>query len=102
MSETVTAIYERGMLRLASPLALPEHTQVRVQVEAIGETADQVESDVERVRRVLREQGLIVPLSEHARRQAHPVSEAERERIAKLLGEAGPLSEVIIADRDSR
>ena len=102
MSETVNAIYERGTLYLATPLALPEHTQVRVQVVAIGEGTNQAISERDRVLAILNEQGLLVSLSEEAQRRAHPVPEAERERIARLLGAAGPLSEVIIADRDSR
>ncbi len=33
MTATVDAIYEKGTLRLLSPLALPENSQVRVCIE---------------------------------------------------------------------
>lgn len=41
MSQTITAVYENGVLRPLKPLALPEKTRVRVQVEP-AEEADPV------------------------------------------------------------
>jgi len=35
MTTAVEAIYERGLLRLLQPLALPEHTHVRLSVETL-------------------------------------------------------------------
>ena len=35
MTTAVEAIYEDGMLRLLQPLALPEHTHVRLSVETL-------------------------------------------------------------------
>jgi predicted DNA-binding antitoxin AbrB/MazE fold protein len=35
MTTAVEAIYEDGLLRLLQPLALPEHTHVRVSVEPV-------------------------------------------------------------------
>lgn len=35
MSTVATAIYEKGVLRLLTPLALPEHTRVQVHVETV-------------------------------------------------------------------
>ena len=32
MSETVTAVYEKGVLRPLTPLALPESTRVQLQI----------------------------------------------------------------------
>jgi predicted DNA-binding antitoxin AbrB/MazE fold protein len=37
MEATATAIYEDGVLRLLTPLALPEHTRVQVRVESLVE-----------------------------------------------------------------
>ena len=35
MTQTITATFENGVLKPAQPLDLPEHTQVRVTIEAI-------------------------------------------------------------------
>ena len=44
--ETIIAIYEQGVLRPLSPLQLPEHALVRVQVvEQVGTAADDSPSD---------------------------------------------------------
>ena len=40
MGITATAIYENGILRLLTPLTLPEHTQVQVHVETVTEPAE--------------------------------------------------------------
>ena len=40
MSAKVDAIYEDGLLRLAQPLALPNHAKVTVTVDLAGEPAD--------------------------------------------------------------
>lgn len=37
MIDAVEAIYEGGMLRPLQPLALPEHTHVRISVETMDE-----------------------------------------------------------------
>jgi hypothetical protein len=51
------------------------------------------------VRRVLREAGM---LYEPEWKPPTPVSPEERTRLAQKLGQAGPLSEAIIADRGDR
>ena len=40
MTTAVDAIYEGGLLRLLQPLALPEHTRVRLSVEPLPEDSD--------------------------------------------------------------
>ena len=40
MDITAMAIYENGILRLLTPLTLPEHTQVQVHVETVTEPAE--------------------------------------------------------------
>lgn len=40
MIATLEAIYEQGVLRLASPLPLPEHAQVRVTVQSDATATD--------------------------------------------------------------
>jgi predicted DNA-binding antitoxin AbrB/MazE fold protein len=39
MTITATAIYENGVLRLLRPLALPERTRIRIQIEPESEVA---------------------------------------------------------------
>jgi predicted DNA-binding antitoxin AbrB/MazE fold protein len=43
MSAMVQAIYEDGLLRLLTPLPLPEHTVVRVQIESLPPDAERAE-----------------------------------------------------------
>lgn len=100
MIEMTRAVYESGTLRLLEPLNLPEHAQVRVQVELV--TDEQLADELDRARVWLRRRGLTAPVPDSVQRRAHPVSEAERDRLANVLGAAGPLSDVIIAERDER
>ncbi|HOT91691.1 MAG TPA: hypothetical protein PLJ78_06755 [Anaerolineae bacterium] len=51
------------------------------------------------VRDMLREVGLLYEIDAPA---IEPVSQAERERLAKKLAEGPPLSELIIAEREDR
>jgi len=51
MGTTATAIYENGILRLLTPLALPEHARVQVQVEAV--TDESAEPDGQVLQRLL-------------------------------------------------
>ena len=37
MGIIATAIYENGILRLLTPLTLPEHTRVQIQVESVAD-----------------------------------------------------------------
>jgi predicted DNA-binding antitoxin AbrB/MazE fold protein len=71
MNETVTAVYEKGVLRPLTPLSLPESTRVRLQI------IDQTPADQEQlqVRRALLDAGLIRPRV--ASEPAEPVSEAQ-------------------------
>ncbi len=49
VSQTTTAIYERGVLYLQEPITLPEHAQVRVQIlEQVGN-----QDETRRVQQVL-------------------------------------------------
>lgn len=97
MPETIPAIYENGVLRLLTPLALPEHTAVEIQIvkPAAGEAAER-----QQIRRVLAEAGIIRPQAVKA--SVQPVSETELAAAAQALGQAGPLSELIIAERAGR
>lgn len=97
MSETITAVYERGILRPLTPLSMPEHTRVEIQI--VKQTPP-VGEEGQRVRQALVAAGVIRP-----RPPVEPVpsvSEAQLAGAANALAAAGPLSELIIAERDDR
>jgi predicted DNA-binding antitoxin AbrB/MazE fold protein len=93
MQGIATAVYERGTLRLLTPLSLPERARVRIQV-LDTETG---EDERQRVEAVLLASGLVKPSKpvENLRR----VSKARRAELAKLYSVGGPVSEAIIAER---
>jgi predicted DNA-binding antitoxin AbrB/MazE fold protein len=100
--ETVTAVYEKGVLRPLEPLNLEERQMVRIQVvpeEAAGqeEPEDEVEALIER----LVAAGMMRPRPERGAPPPDPVSEEERLRLADIMGKAPgkPLSEIIIEER---
>ena len=45
MTATLEAVYEQGVLRLASPLPLPEHAHVRVTVQSDETAMDSERAD---------------------------------------------------------
>jgi predicted DNA-binding antitoxin AbrB/MazE fold protein len=97
MSEKVVAIYEQGVLRPLEPLHLPECTRVQIQVitSPFGD-----EGEYDRVRQALLRAGIIRPRLPEA--DVQPVSEAQLVAAGNALAQAGPLSEIIIAERDGR
>jgi predicted DNA-binding antitoxin AbrB/MazE fold protein len=94
MSEIITAVYENGVLRPLSPLSLPEHQTVRLQVLTFEPAAD-----VQQVIQSLVEAGVVTPPPH--RDDIEPVSEEARWELAQKLGQCPgkPLSEIIIEDR---
>ncbi len=94
MSEIVPAIYENGVLRPLTPLALQEHQTVRVQV-----LPEASESSAHKELQVLIDAGMVTPPPRTGK--VKPVSEAERRELARKLGQVPgkPLSEIIIEDR---
>jgi predicted DNA-binding antitoxin AbrB/MazE fold protein len=93
MNETVTAVYEHGVLRPLMPLHMLERT--RVQICILTEPKDR-----QRVRQVLLDAGII--RSRQAEEPVEPVSEAQIESAARALAAAGPLSERVLAERGER
>jgi predicted DNA-binding antitoxin AbrB/MazE fold protein len=96
MSTEAKAIYEKGVLRLLTPVSLPEHAQVRVQILSDEEPVD----DLRRAEAALIAAGLMKPTSSPA--VLRTVSRARRKELARLYASGGALSEVIIAERDTR
>lgn len=96
MSQTIPAIYENGVLRLLTPLELPEHTAVEIQ---IVRPVSSIDVERQQVRQVLTEAGVIQPQTSEG---VQPVSETELAAAAHILGQAGPLSTVIVEERAGR
>lgn len=97
MSQVAEAVYEHGVLRLLQPIYLPE--QARVQVE-VRSAADGGAGLIQRIEEALLAVGLITPLDKPAYLAA--VSEQRLAEVASVYAVGGPLSEVIIAERDGR
>jgi len=97
MSETIAAVYERGVLRPLTPLVLPERTHVQIQIIAPVPTAQE---ERRQVRQALLDAGVIRPRPPADPIQ--PVSEAQLAAAADALAAAGPLSELVIAEREGR
>jgi predicted DNA-binding antitoxin AbrB/MazE fold protein len=94
----ITAVYENGLFRPLSPLVLPEHTRVQLQVVAVSGEESPAEHR-RRVHEVLVTAGLSLPTAPVVT-EATPLSDERREELARILALGGPLSEVILAERD--
>jgi len=97
MGKTITAVYENGVLRPLIPLLLPEHTQVELRIIKPATTA---EDERQQVRQALMAAGVIRP--QPVLEATQPVSETDLAEAAQALGQAGPLSDLIIAEREGR
>lgn len=93
MTEIVTAVYERGVLRPLHPVDLHEHQTVRLRV--LSESEDDIQSVIEAMVRA----GLLTPPPGHS--EIPSPSAEERRELAERLGQVRgkPLSEVIIEER---
>lgn len=96
MERSIAVVYEKGMLRPLSPLNLPEHTRLEIQ---IVEAEDESKHDAEKAYQILIQAGLVQP-SVLRDRQPAPISAKERREVADAYGLAGSLSDVIITERD--
>jgi predicted DNA-binding antitoxin AbrB/MazE fold protein len=96
----ITAVYENGLFRPLTPLALPEHTQVQLQVLS-GSGEESPAEHRRRVREVLVAAGLSLP-TESVAPETKPLSDERREELARILASGGLLSEVILTERDGR
>ena len=90
MLQTITAIYEQGRLRPLQPLNLRENETVQIQLLT-------ARSEVEAALMALANAGLLrlAPLTA----EQLDVTDEQRLEAAQALGEAGPVSELILQDR---
>lgn len=94
MNGNIAVVYEKGVLRPLRPLNLPERTQLQIR---IVQSEEGMLSEADKAYRVLVQAGLLQPALPV---EVEPVSEADRMQAARAYGEAGPLSDWIIAERD--
>ncbi len=94
MRQTITAIYEDGVLKPLHPLELQERQQVRLEV-----VSEEPGESVEAALRLLEKAGQLTRPS--GATDLDPVTEEELRTLAERLGQAPgkPLSEIIIEDR---
>ncbi|MFQ5613286.1 MAG: antitoxin family protein [Anaerolineae bacterium] len=101
MSNSITAIYENGVLRPLTPLELPENTQVQIQVHRVSMPAGDSIAHRRRVREALIAAALSLPTPE-APPTASPLSAERRQELAQLFSAGRPLSELIVEEREGR
>jgi predicted DNA-binding antitoxin AbrB/MazE fold protein len=97
MIQTISAVYEKGVLRPLAPLRLVEHQRVQLQIWPENR-ADAVDTAIEN----LIAAGMLTPPS--GQPDTMPPSDEERYEAAAALGmgDAKPASEMIIEDRGAR
>ena len=101
MTQRVTAIYEDGLLRPLSPLELPEHSQVEIDIHQVA-SAINPSAHRDQVHQAMVDAGLSLPIFDTTARAATPLSAERREELARLFTTGGPISELISEDREGR
>ncbi len=105
MTEIVTAVYEKGILRPLQPLKLRERQTVRIQVlldePGIRNVLDDGEDEIEEIISSLVAAGLMRPRPKRDVIPPDPLSAQERQTLADRLGSApgNSTSEMVIEDR---
>jgi len=100
---TVTAVYEKGVLRPVQRLNLREKQTVRIQIlQEPGEVLDaeaEAEAEMNSILKSLVQAGILTPPPGEP--DVEPMTEQARRELAEELGRAPgkPLSEIIIEDR---
>ena len=98
MSDTITVIYEKGVLRPILPLPLPENTLFQVRIVPSRSRKQRSSTERQHVYEALLDAGLTVvsaPVD-----SGKTVSDQALAKAAKALGMAGSISELIISERD--
>ncbi len=94
--QTVTAIYQNGVLRPLVSLDLPENSEVELNVKII----ESKQTPREQIGELLVQKGL--SLRKKSTEPKQSLSTKERERLAKIFSAPQPLGELISEDREER
>lgn len=100
MTQLTVDVPEELAARLSRAAAEQNKSVEQLIVEQLTTVAEPAsESLAERYERLIKESGLFINIPEEERQKHHPVSEERLRELAAEFGKAGPLSEVIIAER---
>ncbi len=99
INDTITAVYENGILRPTVPLALPEHSRVQIQVRQIL-APEALTAHRRRLREALIAAGLSLPIKPPP--SASPLPAGRRAELARAFSGGRPLSELILEEREGR
>jgi predicted DNA-binding antitoxin AbrB/MazE fold protein len=97
MNESITVIYEGGVLRPLQPLVLPEHTRLEVQIVRRRRSPGNQRKAVYDALQTAGVIGAQAPVE-----NLPFISEAQLAAAARDLAVGGSLSELIIAEREGR
>ena len=100
MAQRITAIYEDGVLRPLSPLELPEHSQVEIDIHQVASATDSP-AHRDQINQALVRAGLSLP-SIDTTAPATQLSPERREELARLFSVGASVSELISEDREGR
>jgi predicted DNA-binding antitoxin AbrB/MazE fold protein len=100
MNQMITAIYENGVLRPLTPLDLPDHTEVRIQVETTPEHPE-AETHRRAVDDALTAAGLLTPWAVD-QAAFRPLSDSDRDALPRRIPAGRPLSQIILEEHDGR
>jgi predicted DNA-binding antitoxin AbrB/MazE fold protein len=100
MNQTIMAIYENGVLRPLTPLALPDRTEDQIRVEAASEHPD-ADTYRRQVDTALIAAGLKLPRAS-ADLIHPPLTDADRDALSRHIPAGRPLSAIILEERDGR
>lgn len=100
MSQTITAIYADGVLRPLVPLALPEQSEVEIEIKSAPTAEHDALAERIRVHQILVDAGLVEDTGLWQAAPVLPISPEEEEELGRAFAVGKPLSEIIIEDRD--
>jgi predicted DNA-binding antitoxin AbrB/MazE fold protein len=101
MSHKITAIYENGVLRPLTPLNLPDHTTVEIDVKQMAIVSTTKDMHSSRARQALIAAGVSIPKTKYQPND-FTLSAERREELARLFSSTQSLGELINEDREGR
>ena len=101
MFRKIKATYDKGVLRVKTPLDLPDGTEVEITVRISSETEGHT-LDRGKVREALMASGLMAKGASPDTTTHKRLPLAERKRLARLFAGKPSLSEILISERDGK
>lgn len=99
MSNVITAVYKQGMLHPLQILPLLDYSRVKIKILETTPPAND-EQEIRQIENVLVAAGLIKPLTPVVKLRR--ISTKRRKELASLYAIGGPLSELVITEREGR